>query len=937
MIQLRLLGSIDLRDAEGRELRRLLVRPKQVALLACLALRSPGEWLQRGGLLALLWPESDERRARLSLRNALYALRTELGADVVLSRGDDEVMLDASRVSCDTDGFTRALAAGDYELALSLYRGPLLEGLAVTGLHDFDAFLDGRRDSFRRSAANAAMTLSDRAFQASEFVAAERWAAQAVELSPYEEVAIRRQLLALEQLGDGAAASQAFARWATRLRNDLDVTASAETTDLARRVGAGRAPTATSVAPVRAPPATDYGAPPGIPPVAPAISRWRRAPHVAVAAGVLILLGTLLAVRFYGISTPPERRGTAVLPFTYVGTTETSYLGDAISTLMSASLSDAGVDGSIDPSVIATRLAARKVPAGGLDVRDGSDIARAVRARQFVVGTVVRAGPAIRVEAFLYDADGGSAQARASAQGSTDSLFAIADRVAQALFAERIGRLPPGALGTTSVDALRAYVEGERELLGARYAPAADAFQRAVRADSMFGRGYYRLSYAAGWAGRSDQAISAAARALALKESLSDADRPLVLAWSDFMGGRIREAQAGYESAVRADDRRVEAWLQLGELRYHWGAMLGVPPSAAADAFRRVLALAPDQGAALIHLARYDARELANGGGFDSLARAVAQSNPTTAEAREMRALTVALRGSDADRAALVHDAIADGFADAVVQTLMSGPGEASLPLAIAVQNARLGDDNVGVSLQLVQLAATRLQFARAEAELNRLENHHPERAAEVRAWLALLPGSPVDAKAAARTRARLAALRPAQIPPGGNALEAHAVFDPRRLFLIGALALRDGDEGGADAIAGQLERGAGADTLSGPFRRVYARLLRAQIHLRAGRPAAAVDALGVAAVEPGNTFPGVMSFANALERFVRAQALEEAGRPREALIWYRTFPDMSGYDSWFLPAVIARRASLEERLGEGAAALADRQRLARLVVPDST
>ena len=64
MLRFRTLGTLDLRDAEGREPLAALRRPKLVALLGYLAAARPAGFQRRDMLLAVLWPELDTAHAR---------------------------------------------------------------------------------------------------------------------------------------------------------------------------------------------------------------------------------------------------------------------------------------------------------------------------------------------------------------------------------------------------------------------------------------------------------------------------------------------------------------------------------------------------------------------------------------------------------------------------------------------------------------------------------------------------------------------------------------------------------------------------------------------------------------------------------------------------------------------------------------------------------
>src|SRR5687768_1834137 len=101
MIHLRTLGGLELQGGDPREMRALLTQPKRVALLVYLAVATPRGYHRRDTLLALFWPEKDPGHARNSLRQAVHALREALGADILDSRGPQELGLSWSRFSCD--------------------------------------------------------------------------------------------------------------------------------------------------------------------------------------------------------------------------------------------------------------------------------------------------------------------------------------------------------------------------------------------------------------------------------------------------------------------------------------------------------------------------------------------------------------------------------------------------------------------------------------------------------------------------------------------------------------------------------------------------------------------------------------------------------------------------------------------------------------------
>jgi TolB-like protein len=152
MLRLTTLGTIDLRAGDGRSVLSVLQQPKRLALLVYLSLSRPGTFARRDTLLALFWPESDERSARNALSQALHRLRTSLGPDVIVARGDDEVGIERGRLWCDVMAFREALERGDHSSAAFLYGGEFLRGFHVDASSEFEQWVDEVRARLEREA-----------------------------------------------------------------------------------------------------------------------------------------------------------------------------------------------------------------------------------------------------------------------------------------------------------------------------------------------------------------------------------------------------------------------------------------------------------------------------------------------------------------------------------------------------------------------------------------------------------------------------------------------------------------------------------------------------------------------------------------------------------------------------------------------------------------
>jgi len=229
MICLRTFGALDLRDAEGSEVRAVLAQPRRVALLTYLAIATPHGFQRRDTILSLFWPERDTERARASLNRAVYFLRRELGDDVLQSRGDGEIGLNRERFWCDASAFDEAVDQRCCTDAVELYRGELLPGFFVSQAPGFDEWLENQRTSLRARASDAAWAMAEQEESAGNVASAVHWARRGVDLAPFREAAFRRLLVLLDRSGDRTGAAHAYERFANEMATALDVSPSPET------------------------------------------------------------------------------------------------------------------------------------------------------------------------------------------------------------------------------------------------------------------------------------------------------------------------------------------------------------------------------------------------------------------------------------------------------------------------------------------------------------------------------------------------------------------------------------------------------------------------------------------------------------------------------------------------------------------------------------
>jgi len=263
VIHFRTLGAVDLRDEHGDELRLALAQPKRLALLAYLAIATPAGFHRRDTMLSLFWPEMDQERARRALRQAVHFLRSTLGADVVQTRGGEDIGLAGNALWCDARAFDDALARGALSEALELYRGDLLEGFFISDASsDFEEWLEKERVRLRQRATTAAWTLSDQSAAAGRGAQAAEWGRWAAARAPDDERAQRRLMTLLDRQGDRTGALRVYEQLAQRAQIEFEAAPSAESRALVASIRARD--TVSSVPVVEEPAAASAAAPPTI-------------------------------------------------------------------------------------------------------------------------------------------------------------------------------------------------------------------------------------------------------------------------------------------------------------------------------------------------------------------------------------------------------------------------------------------------------------------------------------------------------------------------------------------------------------------------------------------------------------------------------------------------------------------------------------------------
>src|SRR3989449_3383557 len=221
---------------DGREAPPDVLWRKHLALLTYLAL-SPNGTRSRSHLLGLLWPESPDDKARRSLNEAVRRLRSALGTERLLTRGDT-LQLNANELEVDVRQFETLRAEGQLR-ALELIRGEFLEGFHVDNAPAFEDWMDTQRAQIRQAATGLLVARAEEQLAVNRHVEARALARRALALDPFSEPALVLGMRSAALEGDSTGALALYHDVAERLARDIGETPSGALSALAARIRAG--------------------------------------------------------------------------------------------------------------------------------------------------------------------------------------------------------------------------------------------------------------------------------------------------------------------------------------------------------------------------------------------------------------------------------------------------------------------------------------------------------------------------------------------------------------------------------------------------------------------------------------------------------------------------------------------------------------------------
>ncbi|HSJ24755.1 MAG TPA: BTAD domain-containing putative transcriptional regulator [Longimicrobiales bacterium] len=463
MFRLITLGACFL-ERDGVRIEAASAHRKGLALLALLA-ASGERGVSRDTAMALLWPDSDEARARTSLRQLIHSLRTQLQApDLLLA--SPELRLDPGTITSDVAAFRTALEAGDAVTAMSHYDGPFLDGFHLRGGEELERWVATERAALAQAAARALEQLAVAAGEAGDLAGATGWWRRLAEADPLSTRAALGLMRALDASGERAAALQHARVHELMVAEELGGAPDPSVTALAAELRSAPTERPQPVVPVvpAAPvaaraAASQHATPPhavatlaadrrALPPTRRRVRFVLPLAAVLIVAAGIVAAGILLAGGRHAV--PPMDASVAVLPLVNIsGNTDDDAFSDGLTDNLITAL--AGVPGI---RVIA-RTSAFAFRNSGADLRI---IADSLGVATVLEGGVQRVGDRIKVNVQLVRAADLSVLWAASHDRELSDMFAVQDEITTAIVAALSGRLAaqPDATSRRTPD-VRAY------------------------------------------------------------------------------------------------------------------------------------------------------------------------------------------------------------------------------------------------------------------------------------------------------------------------------------------------------------------------------------------------------------------------------------------------------------------------------------------------
>jgi tetratricopeptide (TPR) repeat protein len=356
-----------------------------------------------------------------------------------------------------------------------------------------------------------------------------------------------------------------------------------------------------------------------------------RLPHLtwarAITGGVVVLAllfgGTGLYVGITGgpltfspaeITASEVPEGIAVIPFAVRGGDDLEIWREGMMDLLTNNLDGVGGFRTIDTRTVMARWKQHVGDAVAPELRTALRAARATGALYALEGSVVGLGRDVRLSVNVYSLVSADKVAQGSVQGPADEVLRLVDELAVEVMRDLLravgragaGDLSADAMTTTSLPALRAFLEGEFHYRRGRFADAVQSYERAVAADTAFAIALIRLAEGYGWleSASSEQLQEYGRRAEAHADRLSPRYQFIMDGWTALNRGTA-DGVASLQQAVQKYPDDAGAWFLLAETYIHVGGATYATDDDIREALERAIDLDPNFAPYRAHQAHY--------------------------------------------------------------------------------------------------------------------------------------------------------------------------------------------------------------------------------------------------------------------------------------------------------------------------------------------
>ncbi len=652
---------------------------------------------------------------------------------------------------------------------------------------------------------------------------------------------------------------------------------------------------------------------------------------VPVIALMICLAGILL---YYFVLIPKETSSLsskviAVFPFSMRGSIAHADFGEALPELLSTNINEAGDLRSVDQNVLQKAV----TKAGGVeqDPEKARTIAARFGAGLFILGSFMEIGDKYRVTAYLYSAGKDSAIDRVVIERDTTKYLDLVNKLTSDIIAGRTNAPPErytniAARTTLSMEALKAYIQGEKEFKAGNFPLAYEKFTNALMEDSTFAMAWLMLaSVSHGFLGKYDEARDAWDKSMKYSSRLSARDRLVLRSVNADFAGDFLEAERLYCEILKNYPDDAMTWANLASLIAVYSQYSGRSSLESWDVFEHAHSLDPDN-AVTIQQMLVTAYRLNNKSLVDTLVSHLQRLGPEFEWAWPVIAIQPFVFNDSVGQKRIIAEAVQqkDYLVEAAFQNIVMlgaiDPQCVDTLARLLIQPKYTPEMRTSGLVDLAYVRMAKGKRVEALAELEKTKTFSVATKQINATFFASLPFVDLPEKDLKLIFKEITDPRVSLIQHKVGDLAGGTTVDPlyrhRLKYYSGLIAARLGEYSKSEECAHWLDTAKTPPSLVSLSRNLSA-TLRADLLWKQKNP---VEALRILEQTPIKiVFPWMFDPLGSLtyRRFLRGELLFEAGKYEEALQWFHTISTGVFSDILFTAPARLRCAEIYEKLGK--------------------